>query len=490
MRGYRMGLGSWLGAFLVTLGLVVPACGGSSDGDKEKEKENDLDDCLACADAECPTQSAACDASPTCQTLRSCQLACSAGDTACRNQCTSAAAGDANGIVAAGNLIACASMACQGSCPFASTSPNASGGSGGRAQGTGGGAAKGGTVGATGGAGTGGFVTTGTGGSSGPPPICQDLLEWATGCAVDRESVFRSCDATPISQCKASCYLDARCADYDEVKAGTANVLSNCLTSCDLTFGGGKPAPTCDNAAGKRFSCGITTIFECDDASALDTCFNQCTLDYDCGVINAAFLENKENDFVFCYDRCEAEGGGQNPNFIVDEGGYVTAGDWHGYAWTDSSGAPSTIAPSDFSAVPAGGQLCVSGTVAGSSDYSGYAMLGLSLAQEAGDPAPEPTWWNPTGQGIEYNITNRTAAPLRIQIQAIGGDTDPTQRWCADVVGQSGNIFWHTFNTECWEGGVGVAYDGGTSLVSVSVLVPGDLAARPFDFCVYELGSD
>ena len=54
MRGYRMGLGSWLGAFFVTLGLVVPACGGSSDGEKEKEKENNLDDCLDCADGGVP----------------------------------------------------------------------------------------------------------------------------------------------------------------------------------------------------------------------------------------------------------------------------------------------------------------------------------------------------------------------------------------------------------------------------------------------------
>jgi hypothetical protein len=43
-------------------------------------------------------------------------------------------------------------------------------------------------------------------------------------------------------------------------------------------------------------------------------------------------------------------------------------------------------------------------------------------------------------------------------------------------------------NTE-WEGGAGTAFNGVNGLVSIAVLVPGDLAARSFDFCVYELSA-
>lgn len=485
MRGYWMGPSSWVGVF-VAVGIGLASCGGSSDDDDEAE-DNGLDGCLACADEQCPNQSAACDASATCQALRGCQLSCRAGDTACRNQCVSAAAGDTAGITAAANLVACAASACGSECPFAFS--GTTGGFGGAPPTQSGGAtAKGGAVSSNGGqtANTGGFVMTGTGGSAGPPPICQDLIEWATGCAVDTESTFRSCDAAPITQCKAGCYVDARCIDYDEVKAGEMNSLSVCLTACDISYGGGTVAPTCANAAGKFLICGITTEFECDDASALDRCLNQCTLDHDCNEIEDALKFSMENDFVYCYNACEGNVGGPNPDFVIDAGGYVTAGGWHGYAWTSSSGAPTTISPADFSTLPADGQLCASGTVAGTADYSAVAMLGLSIAQEPGDPAPAPTAWSSRGQGVLYNVTNRGASPLRIQIQAPGGDTDPNLRWCADVAGQSGDIFWHTFNTECWEGGAGTAYDG-TPIESISVLVPGDLGPRAFDFCVHEL---
>ena len=56
-------------------------------------------------------------------------------------------------------------------------------------------------------------------------------------------------------------------------------------------------------------------------------------------------------------------------------------------------------------------------------------------------------------------------------------------------MGQAGEIFWHTFNTECWEGGLGSEFPGG-SLESIAVVVPGDLSPRPFNFCIYELRRD
>lgn len=418
----------------------------------------------------------------------SAQLACSAGDTACRNTCTAAAAGDSQAISAAANLVLCATRVCD-VCPRTNAASGGASGIGGAGSGSGGRPPT-----ATGGNGAApnGGSNPATGGAPGRPAICQTLLEWATGCALDREPELNACDATPLAQCHAGCYVVATCNDYDDQKSGAENELSVCLDACNLA-NGGDPTPSCANSAAKAFLCDVGARGACDDGAALDGCINRCWSDFDCTAIRGAFIENQENEFVACYDACEADPGEPNPSFIVDEGGYVTAGPWDGYAWTDSSGdAGTTIAPADFSAVPAGGQLCVSGTVGGSADFSSFAMLGLTLMQERGEPgepAPEPTHWNSRGQGVRYNITNRAGTPLRIQIQGLDGDTDPTQRWCADVSAQASDIFWHTFNTECWEGGAGTEYLG-SSLESVSVLVPGDQVPVAFDFCVYELGPD
>ena len=46
-----------------------------------------------------------------------------------------------------------------------------------------------------------------------------------------------------------------------------------------------------------------------------------------------------------------------------------------------------------------------------------------------------------------------------------------------------GTPYWFDFNTKCWDG-TGADYDGTTPLQSVMVLVPGDLVAVPFSFCI------
>lgn len=470
------------GLWVLTICAAVPlACGGGGDAENEE-----LAACDACASMKCPDESAACDASSACQALRSCELSCPAGDSTCQNDCVAETADDSNAILTAANYVACAARECPDTCRGSASSSSAGGGTssgGSTTTSTTGGSSVSGNSSTTGGSTTTTTTTT--------PPRCQDLVAWATGCAVDTDAPFRACDSTPLQQCNASCYLGATCDDYLETKTGTGNDLTICLDSCELSYGSGGDTVDCATAAAKFLACDLGTDLECDDANPLDQCLNLCRLDYDCDVIREAFLNGIDNAFTDCYAACEANTGGDNPNFVVDEGGYVTTPRWHGYAWTATDGvSSSTISPADFSTLPAGGQLCVSGTVAGTADYSAVAMLGLNLNQETGMPAPDPSNWNASGNGIYYNITNTGGSPLRIQIQAPGGDSDPTLRWCADVVGQSGNIFWTTFNTECWEGGAGTAFGGAGSLLSVAVLVPGDTAARSFSFCVYDLRVD
>ncbi len=185
--------------------------------------------------------------------------------------------------------------------------------------------------------------------------------------------------------------------------------------------------------------------------------------------------------------------------YSVDAGGFVTSGEWKGYAWTaveaeedvPSSGVHSTITPGDFKALEAGGQLCAEGVVAEDLDYGGVAMLGMNINQEPTNPDggdPVVGLWQPSGTGINYDITNNGTSAIRIQIQGAAGY--PTEAWCAEVTNElAGSLEWADFNTECWAGGAGTAYDGTVLLNAVLVLIPGSNAAdTPFDFCINSIG--
>ncbi len=146
-----------------------------------------------------------------------------------------------------------------------------------------GGASNGGTglTTSTGGRATGGTPPmTGTGGTPSRPPVCQSLLEWAVGCAVDSDPEIRACDATELAQCRASCYVGSRCEDYDDAKAGVSNDVSVCRTACEIAYGGGSTTePTCANALGKFELCDIGGQGAiCMDATAGDRCINSACL--------------------------------------------------------------------------------------------------------------------------------------------------------------------------------------------------------------------
>jgi hypothetical protein len=173
--------------------------------------------------------------------------------------------------------------------------------------------------------------------------------------------------------------------------------------------------------------------------------------------------------------------------YTVLGGGFVTAGAWQGYAWASAGPVGvSTITPTTFGTITAGAQLCVSGTVGATSDYSGTAMLGINIAQAQGTTVTGT--WTPTGTGVSYSITNTGASPIRIQIQGLNGATDATQRWCYTALTPTGTIPWASFNTQCWTGGTGVAFSPTTPIAAIMVLVPGsNTAAVPFNFCVVSL---
>ena len=120
----------------------------------------------------------------------------------------------------------------------------------------------------------------------------------------------------------------------------------------------------------------------------------------------------------------------------------------------------------------------LSGTVAGTADYSAVAILGINVNQPMADtttPTPFADEWsaiNNNTSGLAYDITNTGGSPLRVQVQAKGGDADQRLRWCAPVASKTGALTWGTFNSACWDQ-TGQGYGARASLVSVMVLVPG-----------------
>lgn len=175
--------------------------------------------------------------------------------------------------------------------------------------------------------------------------------------------------------------------------------------------------------------------------------------------------------------------------YMVAAGGYVTDCDWEGYAWTSTSGTGSTLSPGTFSGLTPGQPLCIQGSVAATTDYSGTAILGINLDQTRTSSTANGV--APTGTGIVYNITNSGQSPLRLQIQAADAATNANDRWCAVLSGSSGTIPWASFTTTCWSTTApGTPYSPATPIVAVLVLVPGgNTAAVPYNFCINDLGE-
>lgn len=168
---------------------------------------------------------------------------------------------------------------------------------------------------------------------------------------------------------------------------------------------------------------------------------------------------------------------------MTDTGGFLTSGDWKGYAFTSGSGTGTTISPPNFMNLMAGQAPCACGSVAGLADYSGTAMIGVNLNQESGSSTLGTI--TPGGTGLAYQLAGTPPAGLRIQIQGPNGGTDATQRWCANATGTSGQIPWTDFQFECWEGGTQTPFSGTEPIAAVLALVPGTNSAPvPFDFCV------
>lgn len=154
----------------------------------------------------------------------------------------------------------------------------------------------------------------------------------------------------------------------------------------------------------------------------------------------------------------------------IERGPYFVSGAWHGYFWHATHGAGTTISATNFSVQQFNAPVCIKGMVVPTSDSTGNAILGVNLSQAQTDDMALQTV-APTMDGIQLDVSNRAGSEVRVQIQALDGDTNERARWCAIVKGAGGFIPWASFNSACWDGS-GVAYQR-EPISGAMVLVPG-----------------
>lgn len=169
----------------------------------------------------------------------------------------------------------------------------------------------------------------------------------------------------------------------------------------------------------------------------------------------------------------EPEGCGGS--FSVSADGHVRAPSasgtcWSGQAFAKIDDSGSTVSPRTFESCGENCQLCISGTIAWTVDYSGYAAVGFGVTEGIGP-----------GSSFVVDVTNRTASPLRVNMTGIDG-----RIWCRDISGTpagSITVQLSEFNTRCWDGN-GDAY-AGESILEISLIVPGrgDFDV-PYDICL------
>ncbi len=165
-------------------------------------------------------------------------------------------------------------------------------------------------------------------------------------------------------------------------------------------------------------------------------------------------------------------------SFEVLEGGYVCAGQAHGYAWTSTGEVEGgTIEPSEFSTLASGGDLCVTGTTA--TDYSSIGILGVSANQVMHTDTNDT--WSPSGDGIDVTIEKNGSFPVRFQVNTTSGD------YCTEIDNGASSVKWSDLTEECWSSG-GAVYNGTDPIELIMLMVPGDQDAEiDFDLCLNEL---
>ena len=181
---------------------------------------------------------------------------------------------------------------------------------------------------------------------------------------------------------------------------------------------------------------------------------------------------------------CQDTGPDTAPVQIMNVGsqGYITSGDWSGYAWISSSPGVS-VTPSDFNALPAGGELAVTGNLPADSSSSTSIMLGINLDQNISESTTNRVTLS--GDGISYRIRNTNNTDLRLGLY----DELHAKYYWINLSSTSGNLPYSGFNTTPWVQGSGEYFNKETveinSIIFLGYSTP--VLGIDFDFSLLDL---
>jgi hypothetical protein len=175
-------------------------------------------------------------------------------------------------------------------------------------------------------------------------------------------------------------------------------------------------------------------------------------------------------------------------SFELASGGWFNSGLLRGRAWTSVSPG-TTISPATFSDLPAGGPLCVQGSVIPSTQGYAWAVLGINIngvlrtkvAQDAavdgGASGEAACAYVPVSDGLILNIRTRILSPLWLCLTGASG-----KQWCNTDLGKSAFLPWNSFVEES---GSREIY-ANQPLVGIGLTVPDPAGASStaFDFCL------
>ena len=179
--------------------------------------------------------------------------------------------------------------------------------------------------------------------------------------------------------------------------------------------------------------------------------------------------------------------------FALAEGGAYESGALHGVAWA-SANAESTLSSTNFSNLPAGGPLCIEGTVRPAAQGYAWAFLALDvngagrtpIGSDAGTVDHVPNAYTPTSDGLLVSVTNTAGSPLWLCV--LGTSYESDQQWCTDYAGQSSDptlVPWGSFLDNF---GAGPPY-AKQPIQAIFLLVPdpGAGGSTPFQLCIHSV---
>lgn len=294
---------------------------------------------------------------------------------------------------------------------------------------------------------------------------------------------------------------DSTGTDDDSTAGSTTTEQSNCVPCAQNACASEYAACSANAACAAMLACG-QTCWDAADWAGYDDCAFECALtivDSGEGIALGAALSDcseAQCDESECLTRTVEEPTSDDVDddpptletidVTIDYSeGYLTAGAFHGYVWTETDDLGSTITIDDHEP---GGPLCVRGSVVSynvaNGDAPSYALLGFNFRQEMGDPRPvAESVTRADHSGFVFNDDPLISqSQPQLQLWGPGAHADPDLRYCTSSSSRS--LSWSLFSA-CED--LANSVTAATQYESLVFYVPGSASVSGFSFCIHQL---